>query len=97
MWSALGRSVEGQFYSDADWQRARLEMHYVNQLLMGRRQLTPAAWSTVQSGLGELLVSPAVKRRAGIELKRAAADVDEQAASEMLGEYRQRLQSLKSV
>ena len=26
LWAALGRSVEGQFYSAADWQRARMEM-----------------------------------------------------------------------
>ena len=27
-------------------------------------------WTTIQRGLDELLVSPAVKRRAGIELRR---------------------------
>jgi len=26
LWTVLGSSVEGQFYSAGDWQRARLEM-----------------------------------------------------------------------
>ena len=37
MWKALSTSVEGQFFSDADWQRARLEMFYANGLLTGER------------------------------------------------------------
>ena len=71
LWAVLGSSVEGQFYSAADWQRARLEMFYVNGLLTGERPLTAPAWSIVQNGLSELLISPADKRRAGIELKPA--------------------------
>ena len=31
LWSTLGRSVEGQFFSAADWQRARLELWYANR------------------------------------------------------------------
>jgi hypothetical protein len=48
----------------------------------------------VQHGLNELLLSPAMKRRAGIELKRAV-DVDADAAVSMVGKYKQ--QVLKSV
>ena len=32
MWKALATSVEGQFFSDADWQRARWELWYANGL-----------------------------------------------------------------
>jgi hypothetical protein len=71
MWKALATSVEGQFFSAADWERARMEMFYVDGLLTGERQLTAPAWSIVQRGLSELLVSPADKRRAGIALQRA--------------------------
>ena len=41
-------------------------------LLAGGRQLTPTAWSVVQHGLSELLISPADKRRAGIALNKSA-------------------------
>ena len=40
------------------------------------REAMPA-WSMVQHGLSELLVSPADKRRAGIALQKAAVDADE--------------------
>ena len=93
MWDTVQRSCESQFYSEADWVRLRWELFYANKLMMGRRQLTPTAWSTVQAGLNELLVSPAVKRRAGIELRRAV-DVDEMAAADQIAEYRQRLKSV---
>ena len=94
MWRALATSVEGQFYSAADWERARWELFYANGLLTGERPLTAPAWSIVQRGLSELLVSPADKRRAGIALQKAGVDADEVAAVSMLDRYRQ---SLKPV
>ena len=33
LWAALGQSVEGRFYSAADWQRARLELWYAHKLM----------------------------------------------------------------
>jgi hypothetical protein len=45
------------------------------------------AWAAIQHGLNELLLSPAVKRRAGIELKRAV-DVDVVAADEQIARYK---------
>ena len=69
LWAALGRSVEGQFYSAADWQRARWELWFADRV-MTRGKPSANKWTTVQRGLDELLVSPAVKRRAGIALRR---------------------------
>jgi hypothetical protein len=69
MWAALGKSVEGQFFSHADWQRARFELWFVNNLFASGR-VGAQAWQAVQAGLSELLISPADKRRAGIELKK---------------------------
>ena len=97
MWKALGGSVEAQFFSTADWQRARWECWYANQLMTGQQALTANGWNVVQAGLSELLVSPAINRRCGIELKAAGVDADEVAAAAQVGEYRQRLSSLKSV
>ena len=51
-------------------------------------------WTTIQRGLDELLISPAVKRRAGIELRCKGVDADAVAAGEMVGKYKR---SLKSV
>jgi len=83
---------EAAFYSDADWQRLCLELWYANHTMASGRP-SAQAWDAVQHGLSELLISPAVKRRSGIEL-RPSADADADAAVSMIRRYRQ---SLKPV
>lgn len=82
----LTTSVEAQYYSAADWHRVRLELFYLNNLLQSSR-IGAQAWTAVQAGLNELLVSPAAKRRLGIEMRRPAVDEDEDAAVTDLAEY----------
>lgn len=93
LWDALGDSVEGKFYSAADWQRVRMELWFGQQLLSSGKTPGAQAWSVFQAGLAELLVSPADKRRAGIEMKPPVVDPDAEAAVAQLDEYRSRLQS----
>ncbi|MFT4202182.1 hypothetical protein [Gordonia sp. (in: high G+C Gram-positive bacteria)] len=90
LYEALSTSVEGKFFSAADWQRARLECFYINSTI-ARGRPGAQAWAAVQSGLGALLVSPADKRRIGIELNKATTDPDEDAAVASLDEYRRQL------
>ena len=90
MWSALANSVEARFFSAADWERANLELLFLNRALEGEGPLRASDWQRVQQGLNELLVSPADKRRAGIELK-AASDPDEDAAVSILASYQDKL------
>jgi hypothetical protein len=92
LWATLGSSVEGRFYSTADWARARLEMWFTSRIMTAGKVPSANQWTAVQRGLDELLVSPAVKRRAGIELKRAE-DVDA-AADEIVGKYKRVLKSV---
>ena len=94
LWSALGRSVEGRFYSAADWQRARWELWYANTVMTASQVPSANQWTAIQRGLGELLVSPAVKRRAGIELRRIDVDADVVAAGEMVARYKRGLNSV---
>jgi len=90
MWAALGRSIEAQFYSAADWERARWELWHANSLIeFGVAQAS--SWTAVQAGLSALLVSPADKLRAGIELRQAVVDPDEVAADAMLAEFQHEL------
>jgi hypothetical protein len=91
LWSALGSSGEAQFYSAADWQRARLELFYGNRLVSGGRSPGAQAWATFQAGLTALLVSPAEKRRLGIEARPPSQDADEAAAVLMIAKYRAEL------
>src|SRR4029077_13010834 len=94
LWSALGSSVEGRFYSAADWQRARWELWYASTVMTAGQVPSANHWTTIQRGLDELLVSPAVKRRAGIELRRNGVDADMVAAGEMVDGYKRSLESV---
>ncbi|MFV8317128.1 hypothetical protein [Mycobacterium sp. 23] len=86
LWDVLGESAEAKFYSAADWQRVRLELYFASYTLSSEK-ISSMAWAAVQSGLSELLISPADKRRAGIELKPKTADPDEEAAVVQLAQY----------
>ena len=90
MWAALTGSVEARFFSAADWERANVELLFLNRMLTDDLPMSSSNWQRVQQGLNELLVSPADKRRAGIELK-AAADPDEDAAISILASYQDKL------
>ena len=93
LWDTVQQSCESAFYSELDWHRLRLELWFANHTMASGRP-TANAWSAIQSGLTELLLSPAVKRRAGIEVRPQTADEDADAAVSILGRYRQ---SLKPV
>ena len=94
MWETVQESVESRFYSEADWARLRMELWNANKVLSAGRMVSGQTWATVQHGLTELLISPAAKRRAAIELQPPGRDEDAAAAVSMIGKYRQ---SLKPV
>lgn len=94
MWEALQISCESRFYSEADWQRARLELWYANAALTSGKPIPGNVWAQVQHGLGALLVSPAEKRRCAIELKPPTPDADADAAVSMMSRYRDKLKPL---
>ena len=91
MWAALQTSAEAQFYSAADWQRARLELWHANALLTSGKPIGANSWAMVQHGLNAMLISPAEKRRVAIELKPPVPDTDEIAAVSMMSKYRDKL------
>lgn len=92
LWDVLGTSAEAKFYSAADWERVRLELLFGSTILMSGK-IGAMAWATFQSALSELLISPADKRRAGIELKPKTADLDEEAAVVQIAHYQAALGS----
>ena len=94
MWTTVQESCESRFYSEADWERLRFELWFADQAMRSGRPTSGHAWAAVQHGLTELLISPAAKRRAAIELRPPGRDEDEVAAVSMIGKYRQ---SLKPV
>jgi hypothetical protein len=93
LWDTVQKSCEATFFSETDWQRLRLECWYANHTMVSGRP-SAQAWGAIQPGLNELLLSPAVKRRAGIEVKPAAGDADENEAVSLVGKYHQVLKSV---
>ena len=92
MWdTVVQESCESRFYSPADWMRLRLELWHANELLTGTRQLTPTAWAAVQHGLNAMLISPAEKRRAAIEVRPVGNDPDADAAVLQIAKYQAKL------
>ena len=88
MWAALQTSCESRFFSTADWERARFELWHCNQLLTSQAAPIRLMSAAVQNGLSALLISPARKRRVGIELKPVDVDPDEVAAVSIIDGYR---------
>jgi hypothetical protein len=92
LWAALAQSVESSFYSAADWQRARMELWFADRS-MASGQPSANAWAAIQHGLSEMLLSPATKRRAGIDV-RPTTDADADAADKQIARYKRVLKSV---
>jgi len=94
MWDTVQSSCESRFYSDSDWARLRMELWYANTALVSGKPVSGHTWGAIQHGLNELLLSPAIKRRAGIELRPQGVDVDAVAADEQIARYKTVLKSV---
>ena len=86
-------SCEATFFSEADWARLRLECWFADRTMASGRP-SGSAWAVIQDAMNDMLLSPAVKRRVGIEVKRAVVDGDADAAVSMVGRYKQGLKSV---
>lgn len=93
MWESLQESPESKFYSEPDWHRVRATLVYGDQLFR-QEKINAVAWKMFFDGLTELLVSPAAKRRAGIELK-PPTDVDEVEADAAVAGLRSQIRAVK--
>jgi hypothetical protein len=91
LWDAVQSSCEARFYSEADWVRLRLELWNANRAMTAGRPPSGHTWAAIQHGLTELLISPAAKRRAAIELQAPDPDADEDTAVSIMSRYRSKL------
>ena len=91
MWTTAQTSDEAWFWTEGDWARLRLEMWHANGLLTSGKPISPSSWRQVQHGLSDMLISPAAKRRVGIELKPPVVDADEDAAILQITKYQDKL------
>jgi hypothetical protein len=84
---SLAASGQRQFYEASDWQTARVWAEVLSRQLHQARPSAQmiAAWS---AGATELLTTEGARRRARVELERAAVDEDEAASVTALETYR---------
>ncbi len=94
MWEVVQSSAEARFYSAADWARLRMELWNADQVLRSGKPISGNTWAGIQHGLTEMLISPAAKRRAAIELKPPGVDADEVAANNQIARYKTVLKSV---
>lgn len=68
-WGALGESAQNRYYEASDWQYARLVMEFLNRMLKSDKP-NSMIFSTVNSMLGDLLVSEGSRRKVRMEIER---------------------------
>jgi hypothetical protein len=91
MWTAVHESCEARVLLRRRLGAAAFELWNANQVMRSGRPISGNTWAAVQHGLTELLISPAAKRRAAIELRPPGPDEDAVAAVSMLGAYKRKL------
>jgi hypothetical protein len=69
---------------------SRWELWYANTAMRSPR-LSGQSWAQIRHDLNDLLISPAAKRRAAIELKPPGPGTDEITAVSMMSEYKAKL------
>lgn len=84
---SLAESGQAQWYQPSDWQQARVWAELLSRQLMSDKMNSQiiTAWS---AGATELLTTEGARRRARVELARAAHDADEEASVTLLDSYR---------
>lgn len=88
-WNSLGKSaVDTSSWTAAEWQRARISMWMLDGHLKGRRAMGAQAMDSIMKQLDSLLISPAEKRRLGIEIVAHEAELPPEVA--IMADYRDR-------
>ena len=96
MWTVVQESCESRFYSEADWARVRMELWNANHVMTSGKPIAGNTWAGIQHGLNEVLISPAAKRRAAIEVRPTGPDTDEIAAVSMMSRYQSKIKPVTS-
>ena len=50
MWDTVRESVEARFYSDADWERLRMELWNANAVMTSGRPISGNTWAAYSTG-----------------------------------------------
>lgn len=79
LYESLKTSGQARFYEPSDWQRARLMVDMLSDLLYSDKR-SSMMYSAIQQDLRDLMVCEADRRRLKMEIQRGEADSSEQDA-----------------
>ncbi len=73
LYAALPESAETQYWEPSDWQWARVQCHFLSQLLWSRK---PSAQmlQTISSAMSDLLITEGSRRRVRLEIERSQSE-----------------------
>lgn len=74
-WESLGHSAQAMYYEPSDWSYARFILHFADGLVKNSRPSAQMLQS-INSALGDLLVSEGARRRVRLEVERQKKDAD---------------------
>lgn len=92
LYSSLKESGQSRFYEPSDWWMAQYVCDAMSRNLKQRQKFSSVLFASVMSGLNDLLVDEASRRRVRLEVERAADEGDKTPASvTAIAGYRERL------
>lgn len=80
LYDSLKESGQSMFYEPSDWQRARLMVSMLSDLLTTDGKRSSMMYAAIQQDLRDLMVCEADRRRLKMEIDRTPADTSEQDA-----------------
>lgn len=86
-WDSLAESAQAIYYEPSDWQFARFTLHFADNLLKNSRPSAQMLQS-VNSALGDLLVSEGARRRVRLEIERQQSKAE---VLDLAAEFKKRM------
>jgi len=80
LYNSLKESGQSMYYEPSDWQRARLMVDMLSNLLYDPVKRSSMMYTAIQQDLKDLMVCEADRRRLKLEVERGSADTSEQDA-----------------
>jgi hypothetical protein len=80
LYDSLKESGQSMYYEPSDWQRARLMVDMLSNLLYDPVKRSSMMYTAIQQDLKDLMVCEADRRRLKMEIDRTPADTSEQDA-----------------
>lgn len=93
LYESLKESGQSRFYEPSDWWLAQYICDAMSRNLKQRQKFSAVLFASVMSGLNDLLVDEASRRRVRMEIERGGQPEGAQAGVTAIADYRKRLKT----